>query len=481
MFKNPDEFIKENKNKLNKEYRLNYHFMGEYGWINDPNGFIYYKGHYHLFYQHYPYEAKWGPMHWGHAKSKDLIKWDYLPIALKPDKPYDIDGCFSGSSIIKDDKLYLIYTGHKNLKENFKDYMQVQCIAYSNDGINFYKYNKNPVIKKEDIPEYASKKDFRDPKVFKIGDFYYAIIGSQHNDSGQLLLYKSKDLFNWEFVNYFLKGDCSFGKCYECPDIFKLGDKYILIFSPQFLKLDYFETNIHSSVYMIGDFDIEKGVFIPESYDLIDYGFDFYAPQTTDDPQGRRIMIAWLNMWETEQVTMNLGHNWSGAMTLPRQLVLNNNKIKFKPIESIKKYRRNYFNINSLDLEGDYILNTFGDSYELKVLFDRKDSLEFGVKLRCGENEETKVHYDTKERELVLDRDKSGIGLKGEKKVKYNLINNKLELNIFVDKSSVEVFVDDGNLVLTSRIYPSKDSKIIKLYSKGMCRILNLDKWDIIT
>ena len=136
-----NSFIEENKDKVVQDYRLNYHFAAPTGWINDPNGFVFYKGEYHLFYQFHPYNSEWGPMHWGHAKSKDLITWEHLPVALAPDTPADAGGCFSGSAIEKDGNLYLMYTGIMPLETENKT-QQVQCIAVSKDGINFEKYEK---------------------------------------------------------------------------------------------------------------------------------------------------------------------------------------------------------------------------------------------------------------------------------------------------------------------------------------------------
>jgi beta-fructofuranosidase len=172
-----DQYILENKINLVPDFRLNYHLMAEYGWMNDPNGFIEYEGQYHLFYQHYPYASKWGPMHWGHAVSRDLIRWEYLPVALAPDEAYDSGGCFSGSAIEKDGKLYLMYTGHVVIVPEV-DYIQTQAIAVSEDGVHFTKSPHNPVIGIEQIPEQSSKKDFRDPKVFERGGRYYVVLGS---------------------------------------------------------------------------------------------------------------------------------------------------------------------------------------------------------------------------------------------------------------------------------------------------------------
>lgn len=161
------------------KYRQGYHFMAPASWINDPNGFIQYKGKYHLFYQYNPYGATWSAMHWGHAESDDLIKWSHLPIALAPSEVYDDDnngGCFSGSAVDNDGILTLMYTGTTNNEEGT---VQVQCIATSDDGVNFEKFEGNPVI----LPNFIEgNRDFRDPKVWKEGELWYVVIGTSKID-----------------------------------------------------------------------------------------------------------------------------------------------------------------------------------------------------------------------------------------------------------------------------------------------------------
>ncbi|SKA95142.1 beta-fructofuranosidase [Caloramator quimbayensis] len=476
------KFIENNKTKVDSTYRLNYHLMGEYGWVNDPNGFIYFNGLYHLFYQHYPYEPIWGPMHWGHAVSSDLIKWEYMPLALAPDKVYDKDGCFSGSAIEKDNMMYLFYTGHVYNSDKKDDYKQTQCIAYSIDGINFSKYINNPVIGAEKIPQKSSKNDFRDPKIFVRGTNYYMVLGSNDGEgNGQALLYKSKDLINWDFVNILAKSDGNIGMGWECPDLFSIKDMDVLIVSPQYMKSQgYNYKNLHSTIYAVGKFYDESGELKFDEYHPIDYGFDFYAPQTTFDDKGRRLIVAWMDMWESEMPTQRLGHNWAGAMTLPREIVMKDNKLYFRPVEEIKKYRKNEFEIKNLELIEEITIDTKGDCYELDILIDAQEAKSFGIKVRASEKEETILEYNKENKLFKFNRDKSGIGPKGERATEAELIDNRLKLQIFVDKSSVEVFINDGEKVMTGRIYPSKESNLIKLFSKGRCRISYLYKWDIL-
>lgn len=196
-----NRFIAENKHLVNTQYKPEEHFSAEIGWINDPNGFVYFRGEYHLFYQFYPYDSVWGPMHWGHAKSKDLVTWEHLPVALAPDQDYDRNGCFSGSAIVKDDRLWLMYTGHIEEKTGVR---QVQNMAFSDDGIHFEKIEQNPVATGTDLPDELIAADFRDPKLFEKDERYYSVVATKHKDNvGCIVLLGSDNLVEWQFESIF--------------------------------------------------------------------------------------------------------------------------------------------------------------------------------------------------------------------------------------------------------------------------------------
>ena len=326
-------------------YRLNYHVCPEHGWINDPNGFSYFQGYYHLFYQYYPDEPIWGPMHWGHAKSHNLCDWIHLPIALAPDSEYDKNGCFSGTALIEDDEIKLIYTGNLIVDLENKKNIQVQNIATSNDGINFNKYKYNPVIDTDEIPREASVFDFRDPKIFKNNNKYYVVIGSKSNDNeGQVLFYESYDMKEWNYLSKFSLPNM--GEMWECPDIFEINGKLVMIFSPINKKSENLKfQNSNSNVYIIGEFNYNTGVFKEEYIGELDSGFDFYAPQTLIDGDGRVIMIAWANTWETEQVPKRESLGWNGIMTIPREVTLSNNKLMLTPVSELDTYFKKVYNV----------------------------------------------------------------------------------------------------------------------------------------
>ena len=485
--KQANSYVKNNREKVDNTYRQKYHIMPPIGWMNDPNGFSYYNGEYHLFYQYNPYSSMWGSIHWAHVKSKDLVNWEYLDIAIAPDEEYDVSGCFSGSAIEKDGKMYLMYTGHQD-PGGFENLRQVQCIAVSEDGINFTKYENNPVIDSTKLPKEAIIQDFRDPKVYKKGDKYYSVIGSRNlDDSGQILLYSSDDLLNWNYEGNILQSNNEFAKMWECPDLFELDNKDILIMSPQFLEPrgnKYW--NLHSSSYMIGNLDYKNNKYNLEKVEEIDYGFDFYAPQTLIDNKGRRIMIAWMQMWDRKFPTNELGHNWAGCMTIPRELKLVDDKLYQLPVEELKVLRKNEVSYKDINIKDNKSLEGIkGQCIELELEVDMKNSNEFEILLMKGNNQETSIKYNKIDELLVFDRSKNGKALGGgEKEVRTyrqteaNLIDNKLKLNIFIDRMSVEIFINDGIKTMSSTVYPDKDSDNIEFYCDKEA-ILDIKKWDM--
>lgn len=296
-----------------KSLRFQYHFEPETGWMNDPNGLVYYADQYHAFYQHYPYAPRWGQMHWGHAVSRDLIHWRQLPIALYPDQEYEDDGgCFSGSAAEKDGKLYLFYTSVSHARK------QTQSVAYSEDGIHFAKYPGNPVIPVNPV----GSEDFRDPKVTFLDGKWYMVVGSGDKTSGKVLLFTSEDLLRWDYVGVLFEGP-EFAHCIECPDFFKLGDQYVLMFS----KIGETE---RSTWFAVGDF--VGGKLINYRISRPEWGIDFYAPQTFER-DGRRIMIGWMYHWGKEAPE---GCPFAGAMSVPRELTLVNGEIRSHPVKEAR-------------------------------------------------------------------------------------------------------------------------------------------------
>jgi len=512
-------------------WRLRYHVAAPAYWINDPNGFCFYKGEYHLFYQHHPYSPEWGPMYWGHVKSKDLARWEALPIALAPSEDYDADGCFSGSAIEKDGKLWLMYTGNRwTGPDRDEDLLQVQALAVSEDGVHFEKCGKNPVLAaapEGDIHPFH----FRDPKVWIHEGLYYCLLGSQTKNrrSGQVLLYRSESLTDWSFVSVMAGGQedrDKLGYMWECPDLFPLGGRDVLVCSPQGVAPfgDLYH-NLHQSGAFVGELDYGTGRFAHGELMLLDHGFDFYAPQTTLDDQGRRILIAWMAMWEDKMPEQERG--WAGAMTLPRVITLENGRIYSRPVPELAQLCGEAVRYANEPLERSAAENcaeaadqaavgraagtsspaengeTFaagrleerptagrgrpfagisGDCLELEVEFDRGTASRFGLALRADEarGEETVLAYDAIEAKLILDRERSGAGSGGVRRTALPLQEGRLRLQVFLDRSSVEVFAQGGERVMSARIYPDADSTGIFFFAEGgEATIVSLSCWPL--
>ncbi|MDN3956599.1 glycoside hydrolase family 32 protein [Sporolactobacillus laevolacticus] len=468
----------DNETQTAKRWRLGYHIMAPSGWINDPNGLIQYKGNYHVFFQHYPYGVEWGPMHWGHVASHDLVHWKYYPIALVPGDTYDRDGCFSGSAVEDEGELCLIYTGHRYLDKEKSLADQVQCLAVSRDGIQFTKDSNNPVI--ASYPEEGSG-DFRDPKVWRHNDFWYLIAGTTKNHIGKVVLYRSSDLRTWTYLGVIAQSEGNQGYMWECPDFFELNGKHILMISPQGIEPeDDCYQNLHQTGYFVGHFDDECFDFSHGSFNELDKGHDFYAVQTFQDDQGRRIAFAWMDMWESLMPEQEEG--WAGALTLPRELTLAaDGKIRMKPVEELKKLRKDkLLSVENEYISGEKTYHELTDELlEIEVEFDTTlvEAFDFGIKLRIGETEETVIRYDPKGEKLILDRTKSGTGVGGVRQTALPK-SERLRLHIYLDRSSVEVFANDGETVMTSRMYPTEKNEGVRLFSnEGDVRMTRLNVW----
>ena len=436
-----------------------FHITGEKGWINDPNGIVKFQGKYHVFYQHHPYSCEWGPMHWGHVVSNDLLSWTYLPYALVPGDEFDKDGCFSGSSIIVNNRLYVAYTGFIN-NEDPEKVIQQQCLAYSDDGVHFTKVGL--IIGKDKLPKGYASNDFRDPKIFKKGDTFYILVAARKLDAkGRILLYKSLDLLNWDFVADVLE-EGSTGKMIECPDY--IEDLGLLTYCEQDQTVDgYKHLNINSTYYRHGE--LRNNKFISDSYGTVDYGFDFYAPQTIAK---ENIMFGWMEMWARTYPSAKYG--FVGQLTVPRYVSVENGKLLQKPVifgELTEKTRvfEKY--------KGNLLIGT--------LVLEVENLNELSLELRKGDGELTKFYLDGKD--FVFDRSSSGekieglekdeLSFKGIRKMPY-LKKDKDVIYVVVDKYSVEIFVN--GISMSNVIYPKESSDGLEIELKAKTAYLSIYK-----
>lgn len=304
--------------KIDYSQKLRYHYRPEQGWVNDPNGLVFFQGYYHVFYQHSPhYEYPWmEPMHWGHARTKDFLTWEELPVALYPDQEYDNNGCWSGTAIVKDDVLYLFYASVHG-----EDRVQTVSVAYSRDGIHFEKYAHNPVI--DHYPADGGP-DFRDPAVCFANGTYYCVMatGNPEDKAARLLLYKSADLFHWEYAGVMCEWEnCKYA---ECPSILPSENGWLLTASVCPLESNHY--------FSVMDGTFENGRFIIREVAEIDKGPDQYAGQAFTDAQGRRLLISWTPGWKYSKYA----EKDVGCMSVPRELKRVNGKMVGYPVREVQ-------------------------------------------------------------------------------------------------------------------------------------------------
>ena len=429
-----------------------FHITGEVGWINDPNGLIYFNGQYHAFYQHYPHDTKWGPMHWGHVVSDDLTNWKYLPIALAPGDECDKNGCFSGSAIVHGGKLWLMYTGFVE-NQGGESIRQLQCLAESDDGITFKKYGI--VIGENHLPEGYAPCDFRDPKVWFHDDCFWCIVAARKIEGrGRILLFKSKDLFNWEFVND-LFGKDSAGTMIECPDYNEeLG---YLLCCEQFQPSESgVHLNIHTCRWYTGKIDYSTGTFKENASGIVDYGFDMYAPQTF---AGKPVLMGWLNMWDRNVPSAKYG--FAGMMTVPRRVFIGDGRLQQEPIANCNEVLKTTVEDN------------FVDKVVCGVITIKATKLE-ALDIKMRSNGESYTRLTLNNSEWIFDRSKSGEKIQGAEKDEDSLngirrmpCSNKedITLTIVMDEFSVEIF--ENGRALSSTIYPPFDGNCFEITVKA--------------
>ncbi len=473
-------------------YRPNYHFTPKANWMNDPNGMFYYNGYYHLYFQHHPESNVWGPMHWGHAISTDMITWTEQPIALYPD---ELGTIFSGSAVVDISNssglgevsnaipIVAIYTNHKELEG--KDAKQTQSIAYSNDeGKTFTKFENNPVI---DNNEY---KDFRDPKVSWDEDHERWLMVLAAGD--KIMFYESKNLKDWNLLSDFGQGIGGHGGVWECPDLFKLPvlgtdeSKWVL-----FVSINPGGPNGGSATqYFIGDFDgtsftmdkeFEKSLNEEHNY-WIDFGRDNYAGVSWSNARtkdGSILMMGWMSNWDYAKKVPT--EAWRSAMTIARKVQLQKNDLGYRlisnPVKELNNYRSTKYKNENVSIKGDtkIIDSKAIDLASAEIQFNISDLKEtvYTFKLSNRLGDELLFGYDNMNKTFFINRKNSGKTSFSEKfadKVSTALrtsSNINLSGTILLDKTSIELFYDNGETVMTDIFFPNAPYDKLSIESKN--------------
>ena len=402
-----------------------FHFTPPQNWMNDPNGLVYYKGYYHIFYQHFPYECHWGTMHWGHAITKDFVSYTHLPIALYPSKIYDQNGCFSGSSIIINNQLYLYYTAiqYKSINENNihlrnqeDDTHASQALLISEDGFTFQNNKKIKII-----TEYPQS---RDPKAWitKNNKINLAI-GSHNNGIGCVLFYQSEDGIHFKHINTY--EDATIGDMWECPDILQLNHQYFLMICPENITQPPLPNC--NSIIMPIDFDEETCTITnAQAYQFLDYGLDFYAPQSFKDENNQTCLLAWLRMRQAPE-----NENYVGMLCMPRVLSYQNGHI-YQSIYPTVDQQFTIPHAPSLD-----------QPFKLSISLDNNQSLNLGNFIITYQD-------DT----LVLDRTQVSIHHKKVSNISISpKLNHQCDLTIYYDYNIFEIFINNGQYVMSQIVY----------------------------
>ena len=473
--------------KIPRESRPVFHLTPLTGWMNDPNGFCYYHGQYHLFYQYNPYDTEWDAMHWGHAVSHDLLHWTYLPAALAPDAPYDSFGCFSGSAAeLPAGRHLLMYTGVRQEGGDKSREFQTQCIAVG-DGTDYQKYEKNPVLGSNALPEDLSPYDFRDPKIWRTENgAYRCVVGARREDKrGVLLQYESRDGFEWRYVGVLAENDGRFGLMWECPDFFPLDGKHVLFVSPQDMLPEDFEYhNGNGTVCLTGRMDGDR--FVEENNQAIDYGIDFYAPQTILTPDGRRVMIGWMQNWDTCKTTGYEERPWFGQMSLPRELFFRNGRLYQQPVRELAQYRSGKVEYRDVLLDGEKSLEGIeGRVVELDIHLRCADPdtpyQKFIMKFAQNEKYHSVLSYRPYESWLQIDRKFSGSrrAYIHQRRCLVSDQRGEIRLHVILDRFSMEVFINDGEQVMTATILTGSDARKISFEADGQV-MMDVTKYSLI-
>lgn len=417
-------------------FLLDLHVYPETGWLNDPNGLCYFDGLYHFYFQYSPLDAKRGDIIWGHVSSPDFLIYKREEPFIFADSPLDKDGAYSGSAFLKDGKINFFYTGNVKHEGDF-DYITAgrdhNTIKIVSDG---YSYDEKILVMDHDDYPADMTRHIRDPKIYEKDGAYYMFLGARsHENKGMVLIFKSQDLTDFTY-HMRVETDYDFGYMWECPDYFDLDGQGILICCPQGLKSEEFRyQNIYQAGYFPLDLDLENKTYKLGDFVELDYGFDFYAPQTFEDPDGRRILIGWMGMPDADY-TNPTDHDWQHAFTIPRVLTFENGRVYQRLIVEYQRLRESKISLEK------------GTAYQGKVFEAGAENIrgDFLVNIR----EDVVLSYENGT--LTLDMGDSSYGRK-TRKIKIAKIQ---KLEIFSDKSSLEIFINGGEKVMTTRVYSEK-------------------------
>lgn len=442
-----------------------YHFRPPACWMNDPNGPIYHNGYYHLFYQFHPYGDTWGSMHWGHARSLDLVHWEHLPIALFP-AGGDEAHCASGCTILNANHTPMIF--YTSFTTHLEDQPYQQRMMYSDqDLLTWQPHPRNPLFGQNAWEQIGVKHTWRDPFIFREAGRTFLILGAKTDHAWQIPLYETEDqeCVEWTYrgVLYEVsKQERQSQFLFESPNFTKVGDRWMLLYSPMITAVEY----------VIGTFDPDSLSFYPETRGVLDKGFQhetgLYATNLFFDPAGHPVLIGWIRGFPPQK-------GWSGCLSLPRVLSIGpDDHPRQQPVPELHKLRGRHTQIASCELRNasQRLPEVHVTQCEIRAQFELQGARDCGLKIGDQPNPRSGI---------VIRYDGAMLYI-GESHIPLNLAGktNLLTLHIFIDRSVLEVFVNDGQWCSTQVIAAPETARGMEVFAQnGQVTLKQCDIWDM--
>jgi len=437
-----------------------YHFRPPANWMNDPNGTIYHNGTYHLFYQHNPYGDQWGHMHWGHARSQDLVHWEQLPIALWPSLDEGEAHIFSGCAAVNGaGEPLLFYTSVKEGERDDRLPNEQWAAIGDADWITWRKHPANPILSLTTHGGPPFEGDWRDPFIFTEAGRTFMVVGGNYAENAAVALYEATDdtLATWRYQKLIYQRPRTEMSFCECPNFFKVGDEWILLLSPY-----------RPVEYVVGDFDLDTLTFIPQHEGILDPGEqdvpNFYASNILYDAQGRTILLGWVRGFPQ-------GAGWNGCLALPRVLSIGpDGRPEQMPLPQLQQLRDRHYAESNIMLHNrrHRVTEIEGDALEIQALFQPNGGTIL-LRTRCAASGD---------RAVEISYDGAFLDLLGTRVPLVLHEDEPLKLHLFLDKSVVELFVNGGRIAITRLIdAPLDDLGIEVVVNEGEATLISLDVW----
>ncbi|MDK6679032.1 sucrose-6-phosphate hydrolase [Aerococcus sp. UMB8608] len=455
------------QSQAGSDWRATYHIQPAGGLLNDPNGFSYFNGKWQLFYQYYPYGPVHGLKSWYHMTSDNLVDWEDQGLALQPDTPYDSHGVYSGSALPVGDKLFLMYTG--NVRDEGGGRETYQMGAWMDPNGQIEKIDQVLIHQPQGYTA-----DFRDPQIFRHNGQYWICIGAQTvNKEGRVLMYHSEDLLTWDLAREVDLGHDDLGYMVECPNLVFIEGQPVLFFCPQGLKQETAAySNIYPNMYIIGQaFDWEQLAFVdPSPMHLVDHGFDLYASQAIQAPDGRALAVSWLGLPDMPTVTAEEG--WAHSLSLVKELTLEDGRLYQRPVAELADLRQGSTSFEmALEADRQLLPSQAPGQEEIQVQLEAGSRGRLELFASPEAEGALVVNFDLESGQLILEQTAAGYRAPSDYGYQRTLDlapGQALDLRIYLDHSLVEIFVNEGAETLTSPVYPrNKEAKQVYVQGSG--------------